>query len=656
MNTQKKDNQSLKDRIRVRGLPAWLAVGRTLNRGADIVVFSMKLIFAIGAISLLQKIGFFHWIFGNLTVIILIVIIGCFFFVMGKLKNFFNPPPPPPPPEIKRKQRNAGPFGDAGWAHFGEIHNHGLFPSNMPDRSAVYLQRFIDVYGDLAPPDLVEAPEFVLTNWPLTYRRENSLLTIAPAGSGKNAAAIMPSLMLCDDSAFVLDLKGENWWVTRHVRVNRMGHRIVTLNPFNIWGEELGYDPARPITHCFNPLESLDPDAPNFVTAIDGLADALIVQHVGSDGGHFDGRARDLVACVMAFVCSDAVERKAGNNNLVRVREILAQDKAVFCAWAEGAAESPIPRVRNVAASFINVLSKETDGVLSTVNRQTGWLDNPQVQHFVRRSDINFADLKQQPVTVYVMIAPELIKTYRPLVRLIVQSFFSAMKAKIATAGDRQVLAVLDEVNQLGRMEAIEQAPSIMRGYGVRVWNIFQDCNQMKQTYGDAWQTFEANADIVQIFTPNDLFTAEHFSKRIGNTTIAVESVSNSVSSSHNVDASLKHSGGSTSSTSGRSYAQQGRSFLLPDELMGLNKDLAIVFFRGMKYPILTSRLAYFQDIEILHQWDMPYFPLPHKDGHNYPGLPHDLIAHERNRAEEWRKAWALGHTQGQYWNGEPIP
>ena len=89
---------------------------------------------------------------------------------------------------------------------------------------------------------------------------------------------------------------------------------------------------------------------------------------------------------------------------------------------------------------------------------------------------------------------------------------------------------------------------------------------------------------------------------------------------------------------------------------MGMNKDLGIVFFRGMKYPVLTSRLAYFQDIEMLHRWDMPYFPLPHKDGHNYPGLPPDLIAHERNRAEEWRQAWASGHPQGQYWNGEQIP
>ena len=545
-------------------------------------------------------------------------------YMVGWLKN--------PPPA----GREAGVYGDAGFAYPDDIAQAGLVSQNSDEfYNGIYLGRSVNCYSDGLVSDCF-----------LTYRGENSILTIAPAGSGKNTAAVIPTLQICKDSAFVLDLKGENWWTTRHQREQGLKQKIITLNPFNIWGEELGYD--RPLTHCFNPLATLNPDALDFVTAIDGLADALIVQHVGSDGGHFDGRARDLVACVMAFVCSDPKERKAGNNNLTRVREIVSQDKAVFCAWAESAAESRIPRVRNVAASFINPLSKETDGVLSTINRQTGWLDNPHAQHFLRRSDIDFTAMKKQPVTVYLMIAPELLKTYRPLVRLIVQGFFNAMKAKISTAGNRQVLAVLDEVNQLGRLESIEQAPSIMRGYGVRVWNIFQDCNQMKQTYGDAWQSFEANADIIQIFTPNDMFTAEHISKRIGNKTAHVQTKSQSFS---------RNSNGANQSVS-ESVTPHAVPFMSPSELMGFSKDRGLVFVRNMKYPVLTARQHYYdpQEIQVFDSWGVGHLPIPRSAGHSNPKYPPDILGFERQRAAQWRKNWAQGGTDGQYWKGAPIP
>jgi type IV secretion system protein VirD4 len=545
------------------------------------------------------------------------------------------------PQTQQRSQRNAGAYGEAGFAYPLEVQQKGLLPESMPERRGVYLQRLVDAY--------TLNPDEVLTNWPIVYSGENALLTIAPAGSGKNAAAVMPSLMLCNDSAFVLDLKGENWWTTRHTRQNALGHRVVTLNPFNLWGEELGFDLKRPITHCFNPLERLNPAAPSFIAEIDSLAEALIIMH-GGENGHFETRARDLLACVMAHVCSDRTEIKAGNKNLLRVRDVVAMDKARFIAWMTEAAKSPVARVRNVAASFLDVKSREVDGVLSTVNTQTGWLDNEAVRYFLRRSDLDFADMKKQPVTVYLMIAPELLKTYSPLVRLIIQGFFNAMKAKTATAGDRQVLAVLDEVNQLGRMESIEKAPSIMRGYGVRVWNIFQDCNQMKQTYADAWQSFESNADIIQIFTPNDYFTAEHFSKRIGNHTVTVQGSSQSQSWNQN------DRGEGQGASQGTSYSSHGVPFMSPSDLMGFPKERGLVFYRTLKFPVLTSLINYYDDQEKLFSWGLDYLPFPHKSGHKHPNYPADIMKSERERIAQWRQHWEQGGTDGQYWTGQPIP
>ena len=64
----------------------------------------------------------------------------------------------------------------------------------------------------------------------------------------------------------------------------------------------------------FNPLAKLDPKADSFVTDIDALAAAMIVQD-GNDP-HFPNHARGLVACLMAHVCSDPEQLKAGDNHL----------------------------------------------------------------------------------------------------------------------------------------------------------------------------------------------------------------------------------------------------------------------------------------------------------------------------------------------------
>lgn len=468
----------------------------------------------------------------------------------------------------------------------------------------------------------------------------------------------MPTLQICKDSVFVLDMKGENFWVTRRQRQDGLGQKVIALNPFNIWGEELGYE--KTMTHCFNPLLSLSPESSRFIEEVDSIAEALILNTGSSDGGHFDDRARQLVACVIAYICTEASERDTVH--LGRMREIVSLDEMRFVAWATKATKatkSPILRVRNIASRYAALfnedgkivsamLSKENSSVLNTVNKATAWLDNPNIQNFLSRSDINFSEMKKEPITVYLMVPAEFVKIYSPLMRLVIQSFFNAMKRKIRAAGDRQILAVFDEVNQLGRMEVIEQAPAIMRGFGVRVWNIFQDCNQMQRTYDKNWQSFEANADIIQIFTPNDQLTAEHFSKRIGNTTVVVTSVSENFS---------KGADSKPSSSTGYSRSPHALPFLSSTALYGLAKDRALVFAKNVKYPILTTRCHYYEPHQtaVFNDFGADYLPMPHVPHHN-PNYPSDILAYEKATAEKWRQHWLNGGLDGRYWEGAPIP
>jgi type IV secretion system protein VirD4 len=54
-----------------------------------------------------------------------------------------------------------------------------------------------------------------------------------PTGAGKGASLIIPWLLSVDESAVVVDLKGELALLTSEAR-RRMGHRIVILDPFKV--------------------------------------------------------------------------------------------------------------------------------------------------------------------------------------------------------------------------------------------------------------------------------------------------------------------------------------------------------------------------------------------------------------------------------------
>jgi type IV secretion system protein VirD4 len=73
-------------------------------------------------------------------------------------------------------------------------------------------------------------------------------------------------------------------------------------------------------------------------------------------------------------------------------------------------------------------------------------------------------------------------------------------------------LFLLDEFAQLGHMEMIEDNYALMRGYGVKLWTIFQDLNQAKILYKDRWESFISNAGIVQAFAPQDMTTRKYLS------------------------------------------------------------------------------------------------------------------------------------------------
>jgi type IV secretion system protein VirD4 len=144
----------------------------------------------------------------------------------------------------------------------------------------------------------------------------------------------------------------------------------------------------------------------------------------------------------------------------------------------------------------------------------------------------------------------------------------SALRALYRPGGLRTLL-LIDEMPALGHLAPLEDAFGLVRGYKVQIAGICQDLNQLKALYKERWESFLANAGVVQGFTPNDLSTADWMSRRAGQATVLAPSSSESRSPK-----------GERSESA--SWSQIARPLYLPQELTGFAEGTGLLWLAGM--------------------------------------------------------------------------
>jgi type IV secretion system protein VirD4 len=223
--------------------------------------------------------------------------------------------------------------------------------------------------------------------------------------------------------------------------------------------------------------------------------------------------------------------------------------------------------IASLAARFTE-RTNELASVRSTADTQTRWILSPPMRKDLKKKDgVDFRKLKgPRPTTVYVILPAERMRTHSVWLRLIV---VSALRALYRPGGLR-TLMLIDEMPALGHLGPLEDAFGLVRGYKVQIVGICQDLNQLKALYHDRWESFLANAGVVQGFTPNDLTTADWMSRRSGKTTVVVTSTNEH----------RPHAGGPPSQ--GTSWNQVGRPLYLPQELMGFAEGTGLLWLAGM--------------------------------------------------------------------------
>lgn len=434
-------------------------------------------------------------------------------------------------------------------------------------------------------------------------------LIVAGSGGGKFISSLAPSLvdMLhtpCG-SAVVIDPKGEALGSCGKLFMGttRQSHDVVWLDPWNEQGTGKSWR--------FNFLDQLTPSNPNLVDDARALADAIIIPSGGDT--HWDTTARNLLTALLLYISVHPAEE--GRRHLVRLREIAAFTETQWLELAALLEDSPLCEgaIKREINAHRARNERERSSIVSTIARDTAWLDSPQIRRAVVSDNVRRFPVRLRAVDgtevpmdlepaendgydldpvkiatgktlVFVVIPPQYFMTHRSWLRLCVTAFGNAFKMhrpRDPRAPSTRRHIFIDEFASLGAMSAVETAVAVERGYGIQYHLYVQSFGQLERQYAKNWQTFIANCTL-QAFSINDLQTAEYLSKKCGVTTVAT--TSSSTSSSTDLFQALRVSRSTQEST-----GTSGRPLVTADEIMSLPPDLQLIFMQNMR-PILALK------------------------------------------------------------------
>lgn len=337
-------------------------------------------------------------------------------------------------------------------------------------------------FGEAAPEERPAARR------PLTMNEDGHIITVAPTGAGKGRGAIIPNLLRYEGPVIVVDPKGENCRVTARAR-RAMGHDVRIIDPFGLVAEQ---------TDQLNPLDVLARPG----VELESEAQALAMMLAGGDNTmkepFWEIWGRSLVSGVIAYVAEREPPEK---RNFGRVRELLKNDDVVF-SLAKLLDENPDLQglARTEIAAFLQLTDVTRSGVLATAQSFTEVVNSAPARRTLSASTIDLdAVAEGKPVTIYLVVPPDKLASHGALLRLWIGALLKTVMSR-GTRPDQDTLFVIDECAQLGQLEHLRVAMTLLRGYGLKVWAFFQDLSQLRRLYPDDWQTIINNAAVFQTF------------------------------------------------------------------------------------------------------------------------------------------------------------
>jgi type IV secretion system protein VirD4 len=337
----------------------------------------------------------------------------------------------------------------------------------------------------------------------IIYSGDGHVATFAPTGTGKTVGPVICNALNHPGQLIVLDMKGEVHAKTADAR-RAMGQQVHVIDLRDDTESKGSLNPLQLLT-----LSGSDPAAIGRT-----LAAQIVERGAGERDRFWSDTSETMIAGTASWLLADCEPEKRRISELF---DIFTHEDVPYHL----AVQLDQKKVNNRAAraafvSFLNMPERETrPSVLASVQTHLRLFDSDLVRRVTDTTSLDLdALIAGEPLSLYLIVPPIRLNAYRPLLRLWLTGLIMLLTQRKQIPRERTLMLV-DEAGNLGQIDALLTAATLLRSWGLTLWLFFQSADQLK-IYGEHANTLVDNAGIVQTFGARNHRMAQDLANLIG--------------------------------------------------------------------------------------------------------------------------------------------
>lgn len=411
---------------------------------------------------------------------------------------------------------------------------------------------------------------------------------IGPPRSGKGAAVIIPNALLWPHSLVVLDLRGETYEATAGYR-SKMS-KVVRFAPADRDGN----------TACYNPMDFISLDSAQRDIDLRNMAAALFPRPPASADPYWVNDARLLFTGIASFVMeSPAIpNEKKTFATILGIMNGEEEPLIDFIGSLRGERKAQCSSFTlQTLLPYFDMSERQFSGIYAGVRTGMAPFLNERLMKATSKSTFDIRALKRERISLYLDFRREQVSSLGPLFNVLITQMMNFMSESLPRPNEHQVLILLDEFQNLGKLENVTEMATTLGGNGVSMWFFVQSLKAVDEIYRQEGRKSLINAARVQVFFgAQDADDLRYVSEQLGETSAAQKDVTRTQATLFD-----------TYYTRSVHRKEVRRALMRPDEIRTLDKSKVIILPRG-QLPILGTRNFYFADDKLREK---AFEPLP---------------------------------------------
>lgn len=317
---------------------------------------------------------------------------------------------------------------------------------------------------------------------------DQHVMLIGSPGQGKSRGFVIPSMMSFEGSQVVLDMSGELFEETSGYLKDK-GYETFLLAP------------GSKFTDGYNPLDLISTDPHQRITDLQKLTQMLLPERLRSDSSDFwEESARILFTAMLGFVLECPDTRKS-LSELYRILNSMSDERKAIVQLLENYEAVLSDQTRMQLTKFAGRHEKLGEGIAAEIVAKLNFLQNPLVEALTSITTIPIDSIRKRKIVIYIQADWNAMQIYERLISMFIQQMADKLvQMGRLRNGEHEVMMMLDEFGNGGRIDTVLTLAPLIRKNGVRFVFILQDGAQLERLYQRSGQKILMGASTIKVF------------------------------------------------------------------------------------------------------------------------------------------------------------